>query len=272
MSSHIEHESMENYLETIHKLVSRAEHVRSVDVSKELNLSRPSVSRAIRILKERNLVTVSEEGYISLTDEGHTIADRVLHIHTCLVTFLTDTAGISPEQAGVDACRIEHVVSDETVKGIENYIKEHQLKSVVVDDEISSHFPDFAELLESGENYLESILMIRKTKNWIRSVDLARLLNVSRASVSRAVNVLKQKGYLEIGDGNELILTPKGEEVAKKIYGRHLHLEAFLKFTLGISDEVADRDACRIEHMISEPALSGIKKYLKNNGIKVKVR
>ena len=269
MSSHIEHESMENYLETIHKLGGLKHSVRSIDIARELGLSRPSVSRAVKILRERGLITVTEDGFISLTSAGNDLAERVMHIHACLVKFLLDTTGVTVVQADIDACRIEHVVSDETVKGIEDYISRNSLTAPETETEVCSHFPDSTELLESGENYLETIFILRRKKDWVRAVDIANLLNLSRASVSRAIGVLRQKGYLDIGEGNELILTAKGETCAREIYSKHLHLEAFLKFTLGIPDEIADKDACRIEHMISREAFQGIKKYLKNHGVKV---
>ncbi len=268
MPSHIEHESMENYLETIAKLGRDGARVRAVDVARELGHSRPSVSRALGLLREKNLVAVSETGAIELTEEGAAAAARVTHIHESLVKFLCHAAGITPEQADVDACRIEHVVSAETVTAVEEYIRRNGIGGMSVEIPVSSHFPESSDLLESGENYLETVYLLRQKKQRIRAVDLAGALGVSRASVSRALAALRQKGFLDIRD-NEIFFTPKGLARAREVYSKHLYLEAFLRSALGLPVRIAERDGCRIEHMVSGAALDGIRLYLRAKGIDV---
>ncbi|MBO5621311.1 MAG: metal-dependent transcriptional regulator [Butyrivibrio sp.] len=120
------HESGEDYIETIYLLKKRRGHVRSIDVANELGFSRPSVSRAVGILKEQQLVTMDEDGELNLTDSGLKLAKKVYEKHTNLTTFLMMTAGVNAQIAETDACRIEHIISPETFRGIKKFIKEHK--------------------------------------------------------------------------------------------------------------------------------------------------
>ena len=120
------HESGEDYIETIYLLKKKKGHVRSIDVANELGFSRPSVSRAVSILKEQGLLIMDEDGELKLTDDGTKLAKKVYEKHTNLTTFLMMTAGVDADTAETDACRIEHIISPETFKGIKRYIKEHK--------------------------------------------------------------------------------------------------------------------------------------------------
>ncbi|MBQ6404357.1 MAG: metal-dependent transcriptional regulator, partial [Oscillospiraceae bacterium] len=104
-------------------------------------------------------------------------------------------------------------------------------------------------LQESGEMYLETILILSKEKRVVRSVDVAEHMGFSKPSVSRAVSLLKQGEYLTMDKDGFLWLTEAGREVAEKIYERHQVLTALLK-QVGVSDKVAEEDACRVEHDI----------------------
>lgn len=119
---------------------------------------------------------------------------------------------------------------------------------------------------ESEEMYLETILILKKEKEGkeVHAIDVANYMNFSRASVSRAVQNLKSKGYIEILDNDALILLPKGEEYATKIYERHNILKEVL-ISLGVPKEIAEDDACKIEHAISDESIEHIKNYLESN-------
>ena len=117
-------ESGEMYLETILILSRKIEQVRSVDISEYMGYSKPSVSRAVGLLKEGDFITVEKEGYIHLTEKGLATAQKILDRHTILTQLLI-TLGVSPETASGDACRIEHVVSDETFEAIRKHLTEH---------------------------------------------------------------------------------------------------------------------------------------------------
>lgn len=115
-------ESQENYIETIYILSKKKPVVRSVDIAKELGYKKPSISIAMKALKEQELITVTEEGYIYLTDEGLKIAKSVYDRHLVL-TDLLKSLGVSESVAEEDACRIEHVISEETFKAIKKHFK-----------------------------------------------------------------------------------------------------------------------------------------------------
>ena len=117
-------ESGEMYLETILVLSKRNKDVRSIDIAHELNYSKPSVSRAIGLLKKDEYVIVDSEGYIELTDKGLKVATTIYDRHDTLSSFF-ESIGVSHDTAVNDACRIEHVISDETM----NKIKEHMKNS-----------------------------------------------------------------------------------------------------------------------------------------------
>jgi len=108
------YESGENYLETILVLKERNGKVRSVDVAAELDFSKPSVSRAIGILKKEGLIMVDEEGWISLTPEGELRAGAVFDRHNIIADYLSEVLGVDKATALEDACRIEHILSEES--------------------------------------------------------------------------------------------------------------------------------------------------------------
>ena len=120
-------------------------------------------------------------------------------------------------------------------------------------------------LHESAEMYLETIYTLSLTKAHVRSVDVAEALNYSRPSVSRAVGLLRKDGYLLMDDDGFLRLTELGSNTAEKIYERHRILTAALK-ALGVDEDSAAEDACRIEHVISDKSLAAIKAHMKQYG------
>ena len=120
-------------------------------------------------------------------------------------------------------------------------------------------------LHESAEMYLETIYQLSLDRPSVRSVDVAEALNYSRASVSRGVGLLKQDGYLEMNADGFLLLTELGRTTAEKIYERHKILTAAL-MSLGVDEESAAEDACKIEHVISDKSLAAIKAHMKQYG------
>lgn len=120
---------------------------------------------------------------------------------------------------------------------------------------------------ESAENYLERILMLKEQKGYVRAIDIARALSFSKPSVSIAMKHLREKGYIALDADGQIELTPEGYEIAKVIYERHRVLTNML-LGLGVSEENARADACRIEHDISEESFSCIKKHLEEKSIR----
>lgn len=115
------HESAEMYLETILILSKKSAHVRSIDICDHMGFSKPSVSRAVSLLKSGGYVTADKDGYLSLTDEGREIAEKIYERHNILTVLLT-RLGVSEETAAQDACKLEHVLSDESMEAIKGYI------------------------------------------------------------------------------------------------------------------------------------------------------
>ena len=118
------------------------------------------------------------------------------------------------------------------------------------------------QLQESGEMYLETILILSKQKELVRSIDVCEYMGFSKPSVSRAIGLLRSGGYVNVSADGHLSLTDSGHEVAKKIYDRHRLITDFL-VSLGVSREVAAEDACRIEHHISDESFEAIKNHAK---------
>lgn len=122
-------------------------------------------------------------------------------------------------------------------------------------------------MYESGEDYLEAILRLQEENGFVRSVDVARKLNVSRPSVSRAMGLLQDGGYIEFSLGNMIKLTKSGQAKAKDVYSRHKLLTSFLVSITGLSVEQAEENACRMEHYIDQDVVVGIKNWMQKNGV-----
>ena len=117
-------------------------------------------------------------------------------------------------------------------------------------------------MYESGEDYLEAILMIQKEKGECHSVDVARKLSVSKPSVSRAMGILRDDGYIFFDENQHINFTEIGKMYAEKIYERHNLLTEFFMKLAGIPEEQAERNACRVEHVIDEDVVDGIRKFM----------
>lgn len=120
------------------------------------------------------------------------------------------------------------------------------------------------KIQESAENYLETVLMLRQRKGFVRSIDIANEMGFSKPSVSIAMKNLKENGYITIDDGGMIFLTDKGREIAEKTYERHTLFTEWL-IRLGVSPDVAAEDACRMEHAVSEESFAAIKNFVQQN-------
>ncbi len=118
-------------------------------------------------------------------------------------------------------------------------------------------------LQESGEMYLETILILSQKGKSVRAVDVAEYMGFSKPSVSRAVGLLRSGGYIDLDQNGCLVLTEEGQTVAGRTYERHLFLTAFFT-SIGVNPEVATQDACKIEHDISEETFQALKQYVKD--------
>ncbi len=114
---------------------------------------------------------------------------------------------------------------------------------------------------ESAENYLESILMIRNEKGYVRSIDIANELGFTKPSVSIAMKHFREEGYIIMDQDGAITLTEKGLEIAERIYERHQIIAKAL-MRLGVDEEIAYEDSCKIEHDISDMSFSKVKEYL----------
>ena len=118
-------------------------------------------------------------------------------------------------------------------------------------------------LQESGEMYLETIYVLTRESNFVRSVDVGEHMGFSKPSVSRAMGLLKSGGYITVGEDGAIRLTEVGKEIAEKIYERHTILTKWLT-DIGVDFETASEDACKIEHHLSDTTFEAIKSYIKN--------
>ncbi len=114
---------------------------------------------------------------------------------------------------------------------------------------------------ESAENYLETILMLQRKNGYVRSIDIANELSFSKPSVSVAMKNFKEKGYITIDKANGIELTPAGLKIAEDVFERHQVIASAL-MAIGVDEETAYEDSCKIEHFISDKSIEKIKLYL----------
>lgn len=117
---------------------------------------------------------------------------------------------------------------------------------------------------ESGEMYLETILILSRKEEIVRSIDVGTYMGYSKPSVSRALGILRKNGYLESNEQGHLSLTPTGLAIAEKIYERHTLLTSLL-VSLGVDPQTASEDACKMEHAISDDSLAAIKSHFQKH-------
>ena len=123
------------------------------------------------------------------------------------------------------------------------------------------------QLKESGEMYLQTIYVLSKKTGYVRSVDVGEKMGYSKPSVSRAVGLLKEGGYITVDNHGSIKLTDKGKEVAEKTYERHTVLSQLFEM-IGVDKEIAAADACKIEHVISDETFFALKRFLDKNPVK----
>lgn len=119
------HESAEMYIETIYRLSCKSQFVRSIDVAQSLGYSKPSVSRAVTRLRQDGYLLMDKNGFLTLTDTGNAVAQKIFERHTVLSGLLV-SLGVDEKTAAQDACRIEHVISDESFAAVKRYLEQLQ--------------------------------------------------------------------------------------------------------------------------------------------------
>lgn len=122
---------------------------------------------------------------------------------------------------------------------------------------------DFMVLKESGEDYLEAVLILERQNGIVRTMDVAAFLKVSKPSVSRAMGVLKNSGYIDQETYGNIMLTDKGRKKAQEVLDRHKALSSFFEKVLCVSADTAQKDACRAEHVLSQETMDKISEYMK---------
>ena len=120
---------------------------------------------------------------------------------------------------------------------------------------------------ESGQMYLETIYVLSRKKSSVRAIDVGEHMGYSKPSVSRAMGILKKEELIEVDEGGRITLTDKGECIARSMYERHTILTRLL-CSVGVSEETATEDACRIEHCISEETFEAIKRFVEINSVR----
>jgi len=120
-------------------------------------------------------------------------------------------------------------------------------------------------IYESGEDYLETILLLQNKNGLVRSIDIANELGYTKASISRAMSILKDAEYIVIGEKGNILLTDKGLQKANEVLDRHEVIVEFLVKTLGVDTELADQNACRIEHVISQEVFEKMMDFVREN-------
>ena len=125
-------------------------------------------------------------------------------------------------------------------------------------------------LHESGEDYLETIYLLHQKNPYVRSVDIANELGYTKASISRAMRILREAGLITVAEDGDVRLTKAGLKKAVEVYERHTLITDFFEQFLGVNEVTAEKDACKIEHVISEETYLRLRSYMKKNGYEPK--
>ena len=128
--------------------------------------------------------------------------------------------------------------------------------------------PSEKRIYESGEDYLETILILSQRKDDVRSIDVAREMELSKPSVSRAMGILREGGFIAVGENGYITLTDEGKQVAEMIYERHRVLTRWL-VSIGVDEALAAKDACRLEHAISKESFEKLKEHIQNSHFEI---
>ena len=120
-------------------------------------------------------------------------------------------------------------------------------------------------IYESGEDYLETILRLQKRQGQVRSIDIANELDYSKPSISRAMKILQEKGYVHMDNKKLIHLTDSGLEIAERVYKRHLLIKQSLEIFLGLPSDLAEKDACRIEHIVSQETIDKLQERMEKH-------
>ena len=246
------HESEEMYLKTIERLTRRKDTVQPVEISEELGYVKSCVSRAVKLLRGKGLITVNETNGISLTASGRRRAEQVRHKYEVLKSFF-ETIGADADVAENAACKIEHCISEEMCGLIALHtpqVQEHKEKTL-------------PNTNESVEMYLETILRLEERGQATDLTNVARVMKVSKPAIIKARQKLCDLGFAR-HDTHNIYLTSLGREIAESVYGKHKLLTQLLR-SLGVSWVTAEEDACRIEHIVSDETLEAVKRYLAGN-------
>ncbi|OPY63748.1 MAG: Transcriptional regulator MntR [Pelotomaculum sp. PtaU1.Bin065] len=123
------------------------------------------------------------------------------------------------------------------------------------------------KIQQSGEDYLETILLLNIKNGHVRSIDIANELGYSKPSISRAMGILKKAGYIVMEPNGNIVFTEKGKQKAMEIYERHQVITKYLIKALGVDPVAAEKDACRIEHVISQHSFNRIKALINNSDL-----
>lgn len=122
-------------------------------------------------------------------------------------------------------------------------------------------------ITESVADYLEAIMLLQRAKGHVRAIDIAKHFDYSRPTVSQTLKSFKAKGYVEVGENGFVVLTKAGEEIAEATYERHVLLTDVLR-AIGVSEEIAEEDACRLEHDISDETFQRIRDFYNRQKVK----
>ena len=245
------HESGEMYLKVIERLTRGKSTVQPIEIAEELGYVKSSVSRAIKLLRGKGLITVNETNGVSLTPSGRRRAEQLRHKYEVLRSLFV-SIGAEERMAEEAACKIEHCVTDALCGLIALYTPEFQERR-------EKPVPNTNE---SEEMYLETILRLEESGQEPDLTNIAREMKVTKPAIIKARQKLCDLGFAR-HDTHNIYLTPLGREIAERVYEKHKLFTRLLR-SMGVSRERAEEDACRIEHIVSDETVESVRRYMEN--------
>lgn len=269
LQSHLDSLGACDYLAALYRLTGeQGRDITPEDLIHELRSDPEEVAEVLAELQDCEYL-VLDEGFLTLTSFGQEEAEFTLVKHARAAAFLAGVLKLSPQEACRNAARIRHVMRRETFKGISRYLRKHNLDRIIPETEMNLLFPSLTRTIDENYGYLfDPLYLLLEDHETPTIAGISEFTGMRLGLAEREARKMEERGLLEtIGSDGVLTPTPRGLEIIYDLANRHMEITSFLKFTLGLEDIEAQKNAWKWKFLLSGAALKAIRAFLAENGI-----